>query len=222
MGLQKKIFKFEYEVLSNCLNLVSASESLFEQDFFPAAYFLAYTAFEEFCKLTSVLHVQMNIVLNNVKGSDQLDQLFKSKIFQDHRIKLRAGFLRVPGFPYKKTVKAVDEMIRLRERSLYVDLHGGSVLSPTIGISKTEAEAMIMISNNSLNTYMLSPSGKRIELSEKTVAQWNTTLEKGMQEHPLRNNVPDDEDFTKKLSEILTNEETFNHHKRISGLLQTQ
>jgi len=141
----KKLAKFNREITLNVWELIEEAKLLYKHGHYPRAYTLAHLALEENAKLTVLLFLAVDILHGKIISTDELARIFSSKLFTNHKLKLRLVFLKLPNYSYQKTINNVNELNTYKNHSLYTDVINGDISKPSNFFREDKASAMIDI-----------------------------------------------------------------------------
>ncbi len=211
------IAQFEIKIYENAFELLAEAKWLHKLGHYSRSYALAHLAFEESAKLEIMTFVSLNIIIGKKLNFEDIRKIFKSKLFLDHKTKLRMGFLRLPGYDFQTSVKTIDQLNKLKNKSLYTDLSADKMNKPSDFFNIENSKFMIGITEKTL-TKIISQFGikKQKDLSITLIKKHYEKL-KLIFENKFSETTAFDESncYIEKLEDIISKPELFNEYKNI-------
>lgn len=146
----KNLAGFEKAIINNIGELLEESKWLHRLGHYPRAYTLSYLAFEENAKITFLTFLAWDVFAGKNFSDKEVESLFKSQMFTDHKMKLRIAFLKLPGFDYQKSIRLIHELNILKNKSIYTDIFEGEMCKPGDFFGINQSSDMIEIAKNTL------------------------------------------------------------------------
>ena len=146
----KDLAGFEKAIINNIEELFEEANWLHRFGHFPRAYTLSYLAFEENAKITFLTFLAWDIFAGKDYSNKEIENLFKSELFTNHKLKLRIAFLKLPGYDYQQSVQQINILNILKNKSIYADIFEGEICKPSDFFSKNQSSIMIDIAKNTL------------------------------------------------------------------------
>lgn len=146
----KNLAGFEKVIINNIGELFEESKWLHRLGHYPRAYTLSHLAFEENAKITFLTFLAWDIFAGKEFSNDEVEKIFRSQLFTDHKLKLKIAFLKLPGFDYQKSVQQINALNILKNKSIYADMFEGEICKPSDFFGNNQSSAMIEITKNTL------------------------------------------------------------------------
>lgn len=215
----KTLSSFERKIILNIWELYEEAKWLYKLGHYARAYALAHLAFEENAKLTLLTFLAWDIFMGKSITSDDIHGIFSGKLFTNHKMKLRIAFLKLPGYDYQTTVRQINALNILKNKSIYSDILDGAMYKPSDFFGKKQASSMVDIAKVTLQKRVEElgvTSLKKINrITDEMIENYYMDMKKILDAQRTILNVPSDVSFVDYLMEVIKNEELFNRLKQI-------